>query len=286
MVSAGEIRGRDLRHRFSSGARALDGIDVELGPGDLLCVVGPNGSGKSTLLRVLAGLLVPDEGEVVLDGRAVRSLSSAERASRMAVVPQSLAGLPDVRVRDFVMGGRYAHLGFFGRHAPEDAEAVDRALADTDLDEMADRLLAELSGGQRQRALLARALAQGSGLWLVDEPTTSLDVEHQVRAFELIAEICKTGRSALVVTHDLNLASQFATEIALFDRGRVAARGTPGEVLRREVLEPVYGPHLSYGTLETPGGPRPFVVPFPDGAARARLDGGPGGASTGPGGGG
>ncbi len=258
------IEGRGLRHRYPSGVLALDGVDLSLAGGELVCVIGPNGSGKSTLLRILAGLLAPAEGSVRVDGRDVAAWTKKERAARIAVVPQSLSALPEIRVRSFVMGGRYGHMGFFGRHTLEDLRCVEQALADADVEDLAERLFAELSGGQRQRALLARALAQTSPLWLVDEPTTSLDLEHQVRTFELIARLCGDGKSALVVTHDLNLASQFATRIALFDGGSIAAQGSAVEVLRQEVLEPVYGPHLAYGNLPSPhgAGARPFVVPW------------------------
>lgn len=264
------LEGRGLVHSYDSGdgrtddIRALCGVDVVLSAGEVLCLIGPNGSGKSTLVKVLAGLLAPDAGDVLVDGHRIADLDASARAGRIAVVPQILSTLHDVRVRSFVMGGRYSHLDFWRRSSSRDEHWVDLALEAADVADIGDRLFDELSGGQRQRVLIARALAQGAPVWLVDEPTTSLDPEHQVRVFRLIAELAREDRAALVVTHDLNLASQFATRIALLEGGRIVAVGSPDEVLRREVLEPVYGPHLAYGRL--PGGPagsdRPFVLPW------------------------
>jgi iron complex transport system ATP-binding protein len=255
---------RELRHVYEGGFRALDGIDLTVEPGELVCVLGPNGAGKSTLLRVLAGLVVPTHGTVQLEGRVLASLGAKERARSIALVPQALRALPDVTVETFVGYGRYAHMGLFARRRPSDREAVRRALELADAADLARRPLAELSGGQRQRALIARALAQEARLLLIDEPTIALDPEHQVLAFEQIARLTCEGRAALVVTHDMNLASQFATRILLLDAGRVAAQGSVSEVLRAERLAPVYGPNLAYGTLPGPGGEgtRPFVLPW------------------------
>lgn len=262
------LEGHGIAHAYEGGIRALDGVDVTLAPGELLCVIGPNGSGKSTLVRALAGLLEPDEGGVTVGGRDIGTLGPRERATRIAVVPQVLSTLRDVRVRSFVMGGRYSRLGLWRRASSRDEQWVELALEAADVAGLGDRLFDELSGGQRQRVLIARALAQGAPLWLVDEPTTSLDPEHQVRVFRLIAELAREDRAALVVTHDLNLASQFATRVLLVDEGRPVAEGAPRDVLRRDVLEPVYGPHLAYGSLPSGAGAAetPFVLPwwFPD----------------------
>jgi iron complex transport system ATP-binding protein len=255
-----------LAYTYPDGPRAVDGVSFEIDRGELVVVIGPNGAGKSTLMKLIAGLLPPDAGSVEVDGQALETLASRERAQRIAVVPQSLNALPDVTVENFVLGGRYAHLGAWNRTSANDMEIARRALVDADAAELADRLLTQLSGGQRQRVLIARALAQESEVLLVDEPTNSLDPEHQLAVFELIARLTCAGRTAIAVTHDLNLASQFATSIALLKDGRVAARGTADEVLEREVLEPVYGSNLRYGHWPARGGDgeRPFVVPWID----------------------
>ncbi|MHC5209352.1 MAG: ABC transporter ATP-binding protein [Planctomycetota bacterium] len=255
------LRGEELHYAYTDGPLAVAGVDLSLEQGELLVVIGPNGSGKSTLVRLLGGLLVPRHGEVLLGERALRSLDLRERARELAVVPQGLAVLPEVTVERFVLGGRYAQIGRWRGAQPDDLAAVEAALADADVADLAARRLTELSGGQRQRVLVARALAGRARLLLVDEPTAALDLDHQLRVFALLARLAEGGRSVLVVTHDVNLASQFAARVALLDRGRIVACGAPDDVLRREVLEPVYGRHLHYGRLPGPQA-RPFVLPW------------------------
>ncbi len=255
------LLGRSLRHVYPGEVLALADVDLELLPRELLVVIGPNGSGKSTLLRLLAGLLAPQQGEVLLEGQALSSLPPRERARRLAVVPQSLASLPEVTVETFVLGGRYARIDRFRGATARDLRAVGYALAACDVDGLQRRRLADLSGGQRQRVLVARALAQEAGILLVDEPTAALDLEHQVRVFELLARLADNDRAVLVVTHDVNLASQFADRVVLLDAGAVVAAGTPAQVLTREVLSPVYGRHLHFGRMPPPDG-RPFVLPW------------------------
>jgi len=242
--------------------RALDGVDLAVAARELVAVIGPNGSGKSTLLRCLCGLAKPGAGEVELHGRPIEAFRDRERARLLAVVPQFLPALPDVSVDNFVLGGRYAHLSRWRGASARDRRFVILALEAADAADLGARLMSELSGGQRQRVLVARALAQEAEVFLVDEPTSSLDPEHQIRVFELIARTVAAERGAVVVTHELNLASQFATRIVLLDGGRVAAQGTAREVLRREVLEPVYGPQLHYGSVGSGEGERPIVVPW------------------------
>lgn len=259
------LRGEDLIYAYGAGVRGVDGVSVAVGPGELLCVLGPNASGKTTLVRLLAGLLQPQGGRVWMGEDPVVSLSVRERARRVAVVPQSFPRPPALRVRDFVMGGRYAYLRRMHPATVDDADAVRRGLVEADVAELGDRVLQELSGGQLQRVLVARAMAQQAPTLLVDEPTSSLDPEHQLGIFSLLRHLVdEEGRSAIVVTHDLNLAGQFATSIALMADGKIAAAGTPREILLPEVLEPVYGSHFRFGTWPTAGGgaERPFVVPW------------------------
>jgi len=248
-----------LHFAYEGDVRAVQGVDLALQDGELLVVVGPNGSGKSTLLRLFAGLLAPQRGQVRLDGGPLGSLPPRERARRLAVVPQALAALPETSVQAFVLAGRYAHIDRWRGATAGDHEAVRAALAAADVAELSGRPMTDLSGGQRQRVLVARALAQQAPRLLVDEPTAALDLHHQLRVFELLARLAREGRAVLVVTHDANLASQFATRVALLHEGRLAALGSPAQVLRREVLEPVYGPHLHFGAL--PDG-APFVLPW------------------------
>jgi iron complex transport system ATP-binding protein len=261
------LQARGVVHTYPGDVQALTGVDLELSAGEFVCVLGPNGAGKSTLLKVLGGLLEPTLGAVTLEGTPLAARSPRERARRLAMVPQVLAGLPDVTVRDFVAYGRYAYQGVFGRASAVDGRAIDGALAEADLADLGGRPLVELSGGQRQRALVARALAQEASLLLVDEPTTALDPGHQVAVLELLAGLARRERGVLVVTHDLNLASQFATRVVLLEAGAKVADGAPAAVLTRSVLEPVYGPDLRYEDWPVPGGTRPVVLPWRRGDA-------------------
>jgi len=258
------LAARGLVYDYRGQQRALERVEFALGRGELVCVIGPNGSGKSTLLRLCAGLLVPSAGVVELDGRPVSEHGPRERARRIALVPQALRALPELDARSFVLGGRYAHQtvwsGILARETRADREAVERALTEADALELAARRLDELSLGQFQRVRVARALAQEAPLLLLDEPTAALDPEHQVRLFLLIERLVAGGRAALVVTHELPLASRFAQRCLVLCEGRVAAEGPPAEVFRPEVLGRVFGAHLHYGRA---AGNRPLVVPWP-----------------------
>lgn len=254
---------RELSFEYPGPVKALAGISLDVDPGQLLVIIGPNGSGKSTLLRCLAGLLEPTAGEVLLDGQPLRRIRPRDRARRIAMVPQFLPALPDVAVLAFVLGGRYAWFERFAGPTANDVRVARDALAQADIAGVEQRFMSELSGGQRQRVLIARALAQQAEILLVDEPTASLDPEHQIRVFALIAELVRMGRSVVVVTHDLNLASQFAGRIVLLDGGGVVAGGAVEDVLQPGVLAPVYGRHLHYGRLvDASGVERPLVVPW------------------------
>lgn len=249
--------------RYGSDGSAplvLNDLTGSVAPGELVSIIGPNGAGKSTLMRLLDGLEVPLSGTVQVGGGALASLDHRARARTIAFVPQFLDRLPSVHVEEFVLGGRYSHRSGWA-HGAQDREAVRRALADCDVQNLEGRLLSNLSGGQRQRVIVARALAQESPVLLVDEPTSSLDPGHQLAIFELLADLAARGRAVLVVTHDLNLASQFSKRILLLEEGRFVARGTPAEVLTPDILCPVYGPGLFFGDGPTnSGAPRPFVL--------------------------
>jgi iron complex transport system ATP-binding protein len=239
-----------------SGARdnVLDRVDLQVRGSAVHAIVGPNGAGKTTLLRVLAGLLRPSAGTAEVSGTPIATLSSRARARALAVVPQSLEAIPPMTVSSFVAGGRYAWRG----DLESDAAAIGRALERTSLTPLSERALASLSGGERQRALVARALAQDAPVLLCDEPTASLDVDQQIAVLEILAgEACR-GRAVVVVTHELNLASQFADRVTLLHQGRVVTSGPPAEILRPEVLVPVYGDGLHFGALANG---RPIVVP-------------------------
>ena len=248
---------------YPGGVRAVDDATLSVERGRLMCIIGPNGAGKSTLLKGMAGLLPMQSGAVRVDGARVDELEARERARVLAIVPQFLDSVPALTVESFVLGGRYGHLDSWRRARRADHEAVRAALEAADVGELGARLVGEVSGGQRQRVLVARALAQEARYLLVDEPTSSLDPEHQLGVFSLLGQLAREGHGVCVVTHDLNLASQFADEVALMEEGRFVAVGSPGEILRAEVLEPVYGSHFRFATWSRgEEGERPVVVPW------------------------
>jgi iron complex transport system ATP-binding protein len=221
----------------------LDGVDLALAPGQLSVVVGPNGAGKTTLLRILSGALDPDEGEVALAGAPLDALTRREIAQRLAVVPQDAHVPFPFRVREMVAFGRAPFLGPLGREGESDRARTAQALRELDLEGLAERAYPTLSGGEKQRVLLARALAQDVDTWLLDEPTAHMDLGHRLRCFAWLRAWvgAAPARGALLVTHDLGLAARFADEIVLLVAGRVAARGTPEDVLTPQRIAAVYG---------------------------------------------
>jgi iron complex transport system ATP-binding protein len=233
---------RELRFRYEGAAQpALDGIDLRVSPGSLYAVIGPNGSGKSTLLKLLLGALHPDDGQVRYLGRPVQEWSRRELAKQVGVVPQGEETVFPISVGEIVGMGRYPHLGVLGRPSLHDREAVDEAMRRCDVIEFSDRPVSRLSGGERQRALIARALAQKPATLLLDEPTVSLDIRHEMEIFELLAELTEVdGVTVILVTHHLNLAARYAERLLLLNRGAAVAEGPPGEVLRRDTIERVY----------------------------------------------
>jgi len=250
-------------YTYPDGPKAVDDASLAVEVGSLVCIIGPNGAGKSTLLKGMAGLLSMQSGAVTVDGALVSELDSRERARILALVPQFLDAVPALTVESFVLGGRYGHLDAWRRAQSRDHVAVRAALEAADVADLGDRLLGEVSGGQRQRVLVARALAQEARYLLVDEPTSSLDPEHQLGVFTLLERLAADGHGVCVVTHDINLASQFADEVALMQEGRFVASGPPEEILTPEVLEPVYGAHFRFTSWSTgEDTERPVVVPW------------------------
>ena len=234
------LEARDLVARYGRGRAALDGVTCAARGGELLAVVGPNGSGKSTLVRVISGLLRPERGEVTVDGRPLARWTRADLAGVLAVVPQGEAVAFPLRVDETVMLGRYARLGPWAAPGARDRAAVAEALARCDVAGLADRTVETLSGGEWQRVRLARALAQGPRVLLLDEPTTSLDVRHEMELFELVRRLVDGGLAGMVITHHINLAARYSDRILLLSAGRVAGEGSPGAVLREDTLRAVF----------------------------------------------
>lgn len=240
--------------------RVLDGVDLRVARGEWLSIVGPNGAGKSTLLRYLTGALT-GEGSVHLGGRPFGALTRRERALLVALVPQAPVIPIGMRVVDYVLLGRTPHIRYLGVEGPTDVAAVHDALNHLDLLDFADREVTTLSGGERQRVLIARALAQGASLVLLDEPTTALDVGHQQQVLELIDELRRDHDLTVVTTmHDLTLAGQYADRLLLLDAGRVVVEGPAALVLTEDNLARFYGARVR---IIHDGG-HPVVLPVRD----------------------
>ncbi len=235
-----------------AGRRVIDDATFAVGGGGVVGLLGPNGAGKSTLLRALAGLL-PYEGVLTLGGRDMSAWAPDERARRIAYVEQAPALAFALTVRDVVELGRTPHRGWLARLGASDTEVVDAAIEATDLRSLTDRPATELSGGERQRVALARALAQDAPIMLLDEPTSHLDVRHTLGLLERAGTLASEGRTVIAAFHDLALAAQFADRLIVLDRGRVAADGTPVDVVTPALLAAVFG--VSAEVQAGPNGP-------------------------------
>ncbi|HET8834951.1 MAG TPA: ABC transporter ATP-binding protein [Gemmatimonadales bacterium] len=234
-----QAEGVEVRYTGAPGA-ALAGVSARVAAGELLAVAGPNGSGKTTLVRAVTGLVPLSAGSVRVEGRALGAWRRADLARVLGVVPQREDIVFPLRVEEAVMLGRYARLGPLGAPAAADHQAVASALARCDAVALARRSTDTLSGGEWQRVRLARALAQQPSVLLLDEPTASLDVRHEMEILELIRDLVDHGLAGMVITHQLNLAARFADRIVLLNEGRVVAEGTPAEVLRKDTLDAVF----------------------------------------------
>lgn len=232
---------------------ALASIDTTVQSGTFLGLVGPNGAGKSTLLRTITGMITPDTGTVEIAGEGITDFSSRERSRTIAVVPQETSVAFDFAVKDVISMGRTPYVGRFGGSAPADTAAVNRAMERTAVAQFADRPISEISGGERQRVLLARAIAQDTPILLLDEPTASLDINHQIRTLDLVAELVAEGKTVVAAIHDLNLAARYCDELLLLDAGHAVARGTPESVLTAETVEQTFAIQSVVETNPTTG---------------------------------
>lgn len=238
----------------------LRDVTLEARAGELVALVGPNGAGKSTLIRAVSGVLSPRRGSVRVDGEDLWRLRPAERARRVAVVPQTVRLPAAFTVSEIVRLGRAPHLALWGREGRRDRAIAWEAMLRTEVDALAGRRVGELSGGERQRVTLARALTQEPRVLLLDEATAHLDLRHQVSILELVRSLARQHDLAVVATlHDLNQAALFADRIALLESGRLRACGPPARVLVPEILEPAYGVRVR--VIADPTRPTPFILP-------------------------
>ena len=253
-----EARGLRFSHH-AARAPLFDGLSLAIPAGTFTGVIGPNGSGKTTLLRLLAGLLRPAGGCVLLDGQSLADLPPRQRARSLAIVLQEPSLLFNFSVLEIALMGRAPHLGLFGLEQQDDFAAARRALAEVDLEGCADRPVQELSSGERQRAFLARALAQEPRGLLLDEPTAFLDLKHALELYEILKRLNRSrGLTVVTVSHDLSLAARYAGRLVLLDRGRIAADGPPDEVVTPQRLREVYGTEAE--VLRDPATGAPVVL--------------------------
>lgn len=254
-----ELRAQDLTLGYAE-TDVVSRLDVEIPPGRITVIVGANACGKSTLLRGLARLLKPRHGTVLLDGTSVHEQRSADVARIVGLLPQTPVAPDGITVADLVGRGRYPHQGWFRRWSPEDDAAVAEALEATGTADLADRPITGLSGGQRQRVWVAMALAQDTDLLLLDEPTTYLDINHQVELLDLLTDLNREhGKTIAMVLHDLNLAFRYADHIIAMKHGEIVVEGSPSDVIDAAVVEDVFG--LACQVVPDPVSGTPLVVP-------------------------
>ncbi|MGC3864259.1 ABC transporter ATP-binding protein [Micromonospora chersina] len=258
-------------------------LTVAVPDGSFTVIIGPNACGKSTLLRALARLLRPARGTVLLDGADIHRRPARQVARTLGLLPQSATAPDGLTVAELVSRGRYPHQGLLRQWSREDERVVDRAMADTGVAELADRPVDELSGGQRQRVWIAMALAQQTPLLLLDEPTTYLDIAHQVEVLDLCARLHEEqGRTLVAVLHDLHQAARYATHLVAMRDGRVVAAGDPRRIVTTDLVEEVFG--LPCRIIEDPETGTPLVLPAarrsatPRDAGVPRPGSGPGGS--------
>jgi iron complex transport system ATP-binding protein len=236
-------------------------LTLDIPDGQVTTVIGPNGCGKSTMLRAMARLLKPTAGRVRLDGEAIEAVPTREVSRRLALLPQSPIAPDGLLVRDLVGRGRHPHQRWFAQWSSSDEGVVERALRMTDTWELRERPIDQLSGGQRQRAWIAMTLAQDTDLVLLDEPTTFLDLAHQVEVLDLVTRLNRErGRTVAMVLHDLNLAARYSDLVVVMKAGVIVATGTPREVFTAPMLEEVFG--LKADVIDDPRSGLPVVVPI------------------------
>lgn len=233
------------------GRQILKGVSLTASDGEVLALIGPNGCGKSTLLGAVSGLKRPDSGKIWIDGVEIGELSQRKLAQRVAYMVQS-RNIPEITAERMVLHGRFPYLSYPRRYGKKDYEMVRRAMEQADAAALAGRAMTELSGGQRQRIYLAMALAQDTGTILMDEPTTFLDVAHQLELMELARDLAAQGKAVVMVLHDICLAMRTADTIAVMEDGRIAANETPSELFKTDIFERVF--HVRLGRTEGPDG--------------------------------
>ncbi|MCK7429874.1 iron-enterobactin ABC transporter ATP-binding protein [Enterobacter chengduensis] len=258
--STPRLRGEKLTLGYGKKIIARD-LSVTIPDGHFTAIIGPNGCGKSTLLRTLSRLMTPVEGSVLLDGEQIQRFASKEVARRIGLLAQNATTPGDITVQELVARGRYPHQPLFTRWRKEDDEAVNRAMLATGMTDLAQQSVDTLSGGQRQRAWIAMVLAQETSIMLLDEPTTWLDISHQIDLLELLSDLNRTqGYTLAAVLHDLNQACRYATHLIALRDGEIVAQGAPKEIVTPELIARIYG--MRCMIIDDPVAGTPLVVPL------------------------
>ncbi|MGW3965806.1 ABC transporter ATP-binding protein [Amycolatopsis sp. NPDC005003] len=254
------LRVQDLRVAYDDRV-VIDGLDLDIPPGKITAIVGANACGKSTLLRTMARLLTPKSGAVYLDGRSIQDLPTRQVAQRLGILPQSPVAPEGMTVADLVGRGRAPHQSWWRQWSTSDEGAVASALAATELTDLADRPVDELSGGQRQRAWIAMAVAQDTPVLLLDEPTTYLDLAHQIDVLDLVVDLNRAdGRTVVMVLHDLPQACRYADHVIAMKAGRVVASGEPASVITEDLVAEVFDVRCQ--VTPDPVSGTPMVIPI------------------------
>jgi iron complex transport system ATP-binding protein len=253
------VRANQLSLGYRTDRLVVRELDLNLPTGAVTAIIGPNGCGKSTLLRALARLLAPHSGSVLLDGQDLHRLPTRDVARRLGLLPQAPVTPDGISVRDLVRRGRTPHTSVWRQWSPADQQALEHALTTTGMTALADEQVDTLSGGQRQRAWLAMVVAQDTPLLLLDEPTTYLDMAHQLDVLELVRDLHRAGTTVAMVLHDVNQAARYADHLVALRDGVVVAHGDPDDVLTPALIQDVFGVRCS--VLTDPATGTPVVVP-------------------------
>ena len=242
------LSARNIHYSYNSHP-VLRGIDLHVAAGDFLGIIGPNGSGKTTLLRALGGVIRPSQGSVSFEGSPVNEVSRVSLSQRLACLTQTVNVNLPFTVRQVVLLGRNPHLKRFQRLGKRDDRIAAAAMTDAAVEDLADKFITEISAGERQRVFIAMALAQQPDLLMLDEPTSHLDIAHQVRIYELLTRLHRDRQlTVVIVSHDLNLAAEYCQKLILLNDGTVACAGPAADVIRKEILEAVYGTEVTVQT--------------------------------------
>lgn len=259
-ASATHLRAENVTLGYD-GRDIITDLSLAVPDGQVTSIIGPNGCGKSTLLRGLGRLLAPRSGQVILDGEPLAAHSTRHIATRISVLPQTPTAPSGLTVADLVSRGRHPRQKWYQQFSAADQTVVEQALIATDIAELATTPLEDLSGGQRQRAWISMTLAQETGILLLDEPTTYLDLAHQVDVLELIHRLNREhGRTVVMVLHDISLAARYSDHIVAMKDGRIVTQGPPGDVVTAELLRDVFG--LAAHVVAEPTAGRPHVIPL------------------------